>query len=232
MKRQGFLLFTSMALAPAPPPPPSPYTALKKLSLLDSDDARAQFFPAVAEMLCAANASPATTAAALSERFNVDFSGRHEPAAALLHASKVLLCRIASRAHEAEGSSAALSADLAAAGLGAAAATWIVQSAEAACLPIAEELRVAQAHATSAISNDYLQDFDWQLNYVLGSSSISRVQQPLVAVQLAIAKAGSSGGEVRQEALELTPGDLDATLAALAAANQVMRSLPQPEKRK
>ena len=87
---------------------------------------------------------------------------------------------------------------------------------EAACLPIAES-----CGSLRRTPRRYLQRlptiFGWQLNYVLGSSSISRVQQPLVAVQLAIAKVGSSGGEVRREALELTPGDLDATLAALAA---------------
>ena len=224
--RDARLLMSESAAASAPP---SPLAALKKLSLLQSDDARAQFIPAVTDMLSNIHEPAGSATAALSERFGIDFSD-NEQAAALLYAVKLVVCRVASSAYEAEGSATALRDDLAAAGLGAGAATWVCQSAEAAVLPIAQELRLAQAHVAAARSNDYLQDFDWALHHVLGSSALARVQKPLVSVHLVVGKAGSGGNQVVREEFELDAAQLDATLGVLGAANEAMRALPQPGK--
>jgi hypothetical protein len=210
-------------------PPPSPLAALKKLSLLQSDDARAEFFPAVTEMLSNPHEPAESAMTAISERFGIDFSGSNEQAAALLYAAKLVACRVASSAYAAEGSAAALRDDLAAAGLGAGAATWICESAEAAVLPTAQELRFALAHVAAARSHDYLQDFDWGLHHVLGSSALANVQKPLVSVHLVVAKAGSGGNQVAREEFELDAAQLDATLGVIGAANEAMRALPQPD---
>ena len=206
-------------------PDASPLAALKLLNLLDGDAARGNFFPAVAERLCAATEPSTIAAAALQEAFGLDFVAEPQ-AQALLFATKLLLSRVTSLAYEAEGAAAALHADLVAAGLAAAAATWVQQAAEAAALPVAAALRTAQAHAAANQTQDYLHDFDWSLHYVLGSSTIAKVQAPLVSLHLQIAKAGTTQGEMVTESLELTPSDLDATIDVLASANEALRALP------
>ena len=203
--------------------PRTPLAALKLLNLLDGDAARGLFFPAVAERLCAVTDSPAM-AASLLETFKLDFAAEPQ-AQALLFATKLLLCRVASRAYEAEGVAATLHADLVDAGFNATAATWVQEAAEAAALPVAAALRTAQAHAAANRSQDYLHNFDWSLHYVLGSSTIAKVQAPLVSVRLQIASAGIQG-EMVTESLELTPSDLDATIDVLASANEKLRRLP------
>ena len=117
-----------------------------------------------------------------------------------------------------------LRAELLAAGLADGAATWVKDAAEAAVKGCgAAALRAAQAHAVANYTHDYLHDFDWSLYHVLGSSALSRVQEPRLQLQLQIAKAGAPG-VVKSEALELTPADLDATLGALAEASEALRA--------
>jgi hypothetical protein len=263
---------------------PPALSALKLLKLL-GDEKRDLFLPAVVEQLCTA-APAAVVTGALHDAFGLDFAGDGEPAA-LLHATKLLLCRVASVGAAAED--ATLQPDLMAAGLAEAAATWVCEAAEAAVRPVATELRQAQAHAAIGLSHDRLHEFDWSLYHVLGSSTISTVQAPLVQLQLQIAKVSESAlpppatatighaagcgwraglassrdlplpphlpigasaartrppcspqhfrdrltqagpdGELVNEAIELTPSDLDAALGALGAASKALAKLPQP----
>ena len=171
---------------------------LKLLHLLP-DEARVGFFVEVTELLRACT-PPAAAAESLSG-YGLDFAAG-EPAA-LLHAAKLLVCRVASRGYEADGAAAAtLRADLVAAGLSEAAADWLRTAAESATLPCAAELRVAQAHAAANLANDYLHDFDWGLNYVLGSSALADVHAPLVQLQLQIAKVRAWGGHCERRRCE------------------------------
>lgn len=214
--------------APATAPPP--LAALKRgLNALD-DEARGRFFPAVAELLSSSPALPASAQrASMKAAFGLDFDSSKE-ADALLHAAKLLTCRVASAAYAEEGASAALHADLRNAGLAEAAAAWVREAAETAVRPIAADIRLAQARAAANLSHTYLHDFDWALYHVLGSSTISRVQEPLVQVQLSLGKGSDDAGGVvlRTESLELTPSDLDATIGALASASDALRKLPSP----
>ena len=195
--------------------------ALSHLSLL-SDDARSLFFPAVAELLLAA---PGTAVdASLHDSFGLNFSAAGSDAELLLHATKLLLCRVATREYETDGSKQ-VHAELLSAGLADGAAVWVREAAEAAVKSCGSaELRLAQAHAAASYSHDYLHDFDWSVYHVLGSSSLARVQTPLLQLHLQIAKAGRSG-EVATEALELTPTEVDATLGALSEASEALRAL-------
>ena len=79
------------------------------------------------------------------------------------------------------------------------------------------------------MSHDYLQDFDWQVNYVLSSSTLSHKPMPLMQLQLRIRKAG---GECLEETnrLELTSSDLDSTIATLAGAGNALRELASSAK--
>ena len=214
-----------MAEAPSATPaaPPPALAALSKLSLL-TDEGRNAFFAVVASQLCAAPQPAEAAAASLRDGFGLDFTSG-EPAALLLGA-KVLASRIASRAYQADAAKAALLADLLAAGLPQAAAEWVREAAEAAVLPCAAQLRLAQGHAAAALSADYLHDFDWQLNHVLASSSIAAVGSPLVQLQLKVRKAGTDEEVVEQ--LELTPAELDAAISSLGAASSALRSLAEP----
>lgn len=204
------------------PPAQSALADLSQLSLL-SDAARGLFLPAVADyLLCA----PGTTAAAAlpRETFGVDFSASGSDAEALLHSAKLLVCGVAARDYEADGAKT-LHAELLAAGLGEGAAVWVREAAEAAVKGCgAAELRAAHAHAAANQAHDYLHDFDWSLFHVLGSSSLARVQTPLLQLQLQIAKAGGAPGVLSTEALELSKAELDATLGALAEASEALRA--------
>ena len=192
--------------------------ALSHLSLL-SDDARSLFFPAVAELLLAA---PGTAVdAALHDSFGLNFTAVGSDEELLLHATKLLLCRVAMREYE----SAEVHTELLSAGLAEGAAVWVREAAEAAVKSCgATEVRLAQAHAAASYTHDYLHDFDWSVYHVLGSSSLARVQTPLLQLHLQIAKAGRTG-EVATEALELTPAEVDATLGALTEASEALRAL-------
>ncbi len=139
------------------PVAPSPLSSLRLLSLLEDED-RAPFLHAVSHSLRAA-AGP-DVPPSLEKRFGLDFA-EGEPAALLLGA-KFLAVRIASRTYQEAGEPDRLRADLATAGLSAAAAAWLVEVAEAAVLPHAPEMRTALSHARQAMSHDYLVDFDWQ----------------------------------------------------------------------
>ena len=203
--------------------PPSPLAALSKLSLLD-DEGRGAFFACVASQLCSASTSAGSALAALREGFGLDFADG-EPAALLL-AAKLVICRIAARTYEGEGAKAALLSDLLSAGLPQAAAEWVREAAEAATLPCAAQLRLAQGHEAAALSSDYLQDFDWQLHHVLASSTLAQVGQPLVQLQLKVRKAGTDAEAIEQ--LELAPAELDAAISSLGAAVGALRALPEP----
>lgn len=202
-----------------------PFAALEALRLI-SDKERGTFITSVAASLATPPLPPATAAAAL-DAFGLDFA-IGEPAS-LLHSVKVLVLRVASSAYQDTGAAASLTADLEAAGLAKAAADWVRETAEAAALPLAAEIRLAQAHAAANLSHDYLQDFDWQVNYVLSSSTLARNRMPLVQLQLRIRKAGmdAHGLEVTEQ-VELRPSELDATIASLASAQNALRALPGP----
>ena len=166
----------------------SPYSSLVFLRLLE-DDSRALFLPAVAEQLCAA--SPAADVAdvlSLSGVFHLNF--RVGKPAALLHGAKMLLCRVASAAYvfQRADSAAGLHTDLVGAGLDYAAATWVCDAAEAAVLPVAADLRLAQSRVAACGANDCLQDFDWSLWHVFSSSTIAREHVPLVHLELCVLK--------------------------------------------
>lgn len=203
--------------------PPSLLAALHKLSMLD-DAGRSAFFVAVASQLSMTPQPTAGGAAAMQEGFGLDFTSG-DPAALLL-AAKVVVSRVASKAYEGDGAKTALLNDLIAAGLSQGASQWVCEAAEAAVLPCAAQLRLAQGHAAAALSTDYLEDFDWQLNYVLSSSTIAKVGEPLVQLQLKVRKAGTDADTT--ERLELAPGELDAAIESLGAASSALRALPQP----
>lgn len=223
----------SVAAPSSAPPAPPPLAALKRgLNLLE-EEARGRFFPAIVELLCASPAPPADLQrASMKAAFGLDFDSSKEPEA-LLHAAKLLICRVASTAYAEEGAAPALHSDLRNSGLAEPAAVWVREAAEAAVLPVAAELRLAQAHAVANLSHTYLYDFDWSLFQVLGSSALARVQEPLVQLQLLLSKGDDDAGGMttRKEALELTPSDLAATIDALASASQAMRKLPSPHSR-
>jgi len=210
-------------MADADAAPPTRLAGLAHLSLL-SDEARGLFLPAVADSLLA---SPgASSSAALSESFGLNFA--EGDAQALLHATKLVICGVASRDYEAAGQTEALQSELLAAGLTAGAAAWVREAAEGTVKACgAAELRRAQAHAASNHVHDYLADFDWSLYHVLGSSSLAKVHEPVVQLHLQIAKAGGTGS-VTSEALELTPAELDATLNALSEASEALKAVAAP----
>lgn len=216
-----------MEEAPAAAPPVSPLLAsLRRLSLLN-DDHRAAFFASVASQLCTLPAIPADAAAtALQEAYSLDFTSG-EPCA-LLVAVKVVISRVASSSYQEPECKESLLADLMSAGLSKAAAEWVRQAAEAAALPCAAQLRSAQGHAAAALSCDYLADFDWQLNQVLASSTLAKINSPLVQLQLKIRSAGTDSERI--EELELSPSELDAAISSLSAASAALRSMPEPGK--
>ena len=139
-------------MADAPPPLLS---HLLKLKLLADAD-RAPF-------LDASRTASARRSGGLDARFGAPFSRSGGEAASLLLAARALLLRVASGAYAADG----LDAELKAAGLGAGAAAWLREQAEAFVLPRADALRRAQAAAVAAREASTLTDFDWQLQYVL-----------------------------------------------------------------
>jgi hypothetical protein len=211
--------------APTPSgPPPSLLSSLELLRLL-SDESRDQFFAVVARQLsCSPPLPEAVATASLADSFGLAFTD-DEPARLLL-GTKVLLLRMASRPYEEDAAAPkALQADLVAAGIPSAAAEWIGAAGEAAVRPCAAEIRGAQAHAVSCLSHDYLEDFDWQANHVLGSSQLSHIHQTLVTVQLQIRKAGADGPS-SVEQMELTPSELETTVASLESASKALQALP------
>ena len=210
---------------PLRPTPTRTRVGMEQLKLLHllPDEARVGFFVEVTELLRACT-PPAAAAESLSG-YGLDFAAG-EPAA-LLHAAKLLVCRVASRGYEADGAAAAtLRADLVAAGLSEAAADWLRTAAESATLPCAAELRVAQAHAAANLANDYLHDFDWGLNYVLGSSALADVHAPLVQLQLQIAKV-RVGWPLRAEALRGSRGGSGGLASWLARGAAPPSALPR-----
>ena len=76
-------------------------------------------------------------------------------------------------------------------------------------------LRRAQAHAAAQAHQNYLTDFDWQLQYVLSSSTIASLREPLVLLLLRMQAPGAPSTE---QQVELSAKDLDAALSALDQA--------------
>ena len=61
--------------------------------------------------------------------------------------------------------------------------------------------------------------FGWQLQYVLSSSTIARLREPLLVLLL---RMQAPGGAPREQQLELTEGDLEAALSALDQASSAL----------
>ena len=59
-------------------------------------------------------------------------------------------------------------------------------------LPRADALRRAQAAAVAAREASTLTDFDWQLQYVLSSSKLATVREPLLVLELRTRAAGAA----------------------------------------
>lgn len=182
---------------------------LKHMKLLREPD-RAPFLDVVVELLC--GAYPADD---LDLRFGLPFGEAGSEAAALLLAAKALLGGLAA---DLDGH-AALATRLQAAGVEAAAADWLCARGAAAVLPRRAALRQAQTHAAAEAHHNYLTDFDWQLQYVLSSSTIARLREPLLVLLL---RMQAPGGAPREQQLELTEGDLEAALSALDQASSAL----------
>ena len=187
--------------------PPPLLSHLLKLKLLNDAD-RAPFLDAVAHSLCAAQ-----PASELDARFGAPFSRSGGEAASLLLAARALLLRVASSAYAADG----LDAELKAAGLEAGAAAWLREQAEAFVLPRADALRRAQAAAVAAREASTLTDFDWQLQYVLSSSKLATVREPLLVLELRTRAAGAAADAPADaaETVELSRDDLARALETL-----------------
>ena len=81
----------------------------------------------------------------------------------------------------------------------------------------------AQAH------QNYLTDFDWQLQYVLSSSTIASLREPLVLLLL---RMQAPGAPPTEQQVELSAKDLDAALSALDQASGALTALRQPKQAK
>ena len=230
--------------------------ALRSLQLVDDCEG---FFSSVALHLC--GHSPV---AELEARYGLELSDPVSNGGLLFAAAKAVLSRVAARSYVESQGSEALRGDVVAAGLKQAAASWVVEAAEAAALPRAAEIRRVQAHAAAALTSDYLEDFDWQarcaqrasplaraplapslrplhfppsgprriarvtgvapaarrrsiglrraqLQYVLSSSELSQLRQPLLTLQLQMGARGQASPQ-HSRLLELDLAQLDATL--------------------
>ena len=96
-------------------------------------------------------------------------------------------------------------------------------------LPRQAALRRAQTHAAAQAHQNYLTDFDWQLQYVLSSSTIASLREPLVLLLLRMQAPGAAPAE---QQVELSAQDLDAALSALDQASGALTALRQPKQAK
>lgn len=186
---------------------------LIKMKLLREAD-RAPFLDVVVDVLCGSFPS-----ADLDARFSAAFGEEGSEAAQLLLGAKALLCGLAADPDD----HAAVAASLQAAGIDAPAVQWLCARGAAAVLPRRDALRRAQRHAAAEAHHDYVHDFDWQLQYVLSSSTLASLREPLLLLLLRIREA--PGGLQREQQLELSEQDLDSALAALDQASSALTAL-------
>ena len=67
-----------------------------------------------------------------------------------------------------------------------------------------------------------LVDHDWELQYVLSSSTSARLNEPLLQLELRTCKPGAS--DVTTQLLELTESELDSVLEAFAKTSDALRA--------
>ena len=77
---------------------------------------------------------------------------------------------------------------------------------------------IANALASSCLTENRLTDFDWQVKLVMSSDKVSNIQEPVVAVNLALQ---SSDGSSRNRTIEMSKEGLQKLLTSIEAANKV-----------
>ena len=77
---------------------------------------------------------------------------------------------------------------------------------------------IANALASSCLTENRLTDFDWQVKLVMSSDKVSNIQEPVVSVNLALQ---SSDGSSRNRTLEMSKEGLQKLLTSIEAANKV-----------
>jgi len=187
---------------------------LKHLATLLPEARRPAFFEAIAAHL--SEAGSAAHLSAVLSKLGLETS---DAAPSLILSAKILACRLASGAETSEILSE-LQND---AGVAASMAQSVLQCAEIAVLSRAEEIVQAQRHAAANAAVPYLVDFDWQLQYVLSSSTIVRQRQPLVVLDL-ISRQAAHEAET-SNVLEHTDGDLTAMLDACDGASGALEAI-------
>ena len=181
---------------------------------------RASFLDVVVELLCGEY-----PAADLDARFGLPFAEAGSEAATLLVAAKALLGALSIDLDD----HATLAARLQMVGVEAPLAEWLCSYGAAAVLPRQAALRRAQTHAAAQAHQNYLTDFDWQLQYVLSSSTIASLREPLVLLLLRMQAPGAPPAE---QQVELGAKDLDAALSALDQASGALTAMRQPKQAK
>lgn len=81
---------------------------------------------------------------------------------------------------------------------------------------------IANALRSSSLSENRLTDFDWQLKLVMSSDKVSNIQEPVVAVNLALQ---NSHGQNRNRSIEMSKDDLQKLLSSIEAANKSLNQL-------
>ncbi|KAJ5075964.1 comm domain-containing protein [Anaeramoeba ignava] len=74
---------------------------------------------------------------------------------------------------------------------------------------------------SSKISSCFLKDFDWKINYVMSSNTISEIQHPLLTLNLYL----QSNGQVQEVLLEFTPPELEEFIDELQKAGNIIQKL-------
>ena len=192
---------------------------LSLIRLLRESD-RGPFLDVVVELLCGEY-----PAADLDARFGLPFAEAGSEPATLLVAAKALLGALSI---DLDGH-ATLAARLQTAGVEAPLADWLCSYGAAAVQPRQAALRRAQAHAAAQAHQNYLTDFDWQLQYVLSSSTIASLREPLVLLLL---RMQAPGAPPTEQQVELSAKDLDAALSALDQASGALTAMRQPKQAK
>ena len=192
---------------------------LSLIRLLRESD-RGPFLDVVVELLCGEY-----PAADLDARFGLPFAEAGSEPATLLVAAKALLGALSI---DLDGH-ATLAARLQTAGVEAPLADWLCSYGAAAVQPRQAALRRAQAHAAAQAHQNYLTDFDWQLQYVLSSSTIASLREPLVLLLL---RMQAPGAPPTEQQVELSAKDLDAALSALDQASGAVTAMRQPKQAK
>ena len=192
---------------------------LSLIRLLRESD-RGPFLDVVVELLCGEY-----PAADLDARFSLPFAEAGSEPATLLVAAKALLGALSI---DLDGH-VTLAARLQTAGVEAPLADWLCSYGAAAVQPRQAALRRAQAHAAAQAHQNYLTDFDWQLQYVLSSSTIASLREPLVLLLL---RMQAPGAPPTEQQVGLSAKDLDAALSALDQASGALTAMRQPKQSK